>query len=63
MMVDLIRYKMDPTFQKSGQEEVLSLQMSQLEERFKLLKEACEGNSSLLSEVEKLESSCKNSMA
>ncbi|CAK9180694.1 unnamed protein product [Ilex paraguariensis] len=63
MMVDLIRYKMDPTFQKSGQEEVLSLQMSQLEERFKLLKEACEGNSSLLSEAEKLESSCKNSMA
>ncbi|KAM7479487.1 hypothetical protein LguiA_027700 [Lonicera macranthoides] len=49
MLMDLIRYNNKAASCPKPREEV--------EERFKLLKEACEGNSSLLSQVEKLQSS------
>lgn len=50
--MDLIRYNNKAASCRKPIEEV--------EERFKLLKEACEGNSSLLSQVEKLQSSLTN---
>jgi len=48
MMLELIRYH------KSGAIDDSSLQMSEVDRRFKLLGDVCEGNSSLLSFVEKL---------
>ncbi|XP_052192752.1 transcriptional elongation regulator MINIYO [Diospyros lotus] len=48
MMLELIRY------QKPGVIDDSSLQMSEVDRRFKLLGDVCEGNSSLLSVVEKL---------
>ncbi|XP_057494839.1 transcriptional elongation regulator MINIYO-like isoform X2 [Actinidia eriantha] len=48
MLLDFIQY------QKPGQREGSSVPMDEVERRFKLLVEACEGNSSLLRDVEKL---------
>ncbi|KAA8535955.1 hypothetical protein F0562_028433 [Nyssa sinensis] len=62
MMVDFIQYKRPPTSQSHRQEEDVSLmQVCETEKRFNLLTEACEGNSSLLMEVEKLKSSLQKS--
>lgn len=58
MMVDFIGYNKPFNCQKPKQ-EVLSPKMCDKDERFKILKEVCEGNSSLLNEVEKLEASMK----
>ncbi|KAK3015160.1 hypothetical protein RJ639_005306 [Escallonia herrerae] len=59
MLIDFVRYNKPATHQKLVQAEILSPQTCDLEERFKLLKEACEGSSSLLNEVDKLESSIR----
>ncbi|THG19869.1 hypothetical protein TEA_014514 [Camellia sinensis var. sinensis] len=48
MMLDFIQY------QKPGQREGSSVSMGEVEKRFELLIETCEGNSSLLHDVEKL---------
>ncbi|KAI8025344.1 Transcriptional elongation regulator MINIYO [Camellia lanceoleosa] len=48
MMLDFIQY------QKPGQREGSSMSLCEVEKRFKLLIETCEGNSSLLHDVEKL---------
>lgn len=56
MMMDLIRYKRPSDDQKHGKELVVP-PMDEFEKRFDLLKQACEGSTSLLSEVDKLESS------
>lgn len=55
MVMDLIRYNKLSTCQKLG-EEVLKLQLCEIDKRFNVLKEACEGSYSLLRDVEKLES-------
>ncbi|RZC75170.1 hypothetical protein C5167_050641 [Papaver somniferum] len=52
MMLDLIRYAKTGT----SQEHKLELETSEIEKRFKILTGACEGNSALLSQVEKLKS-------
>ncbi|KAI3956718.1 hypothetical protein MKW92_050943 [Papaver armeniacum] len=52
MMLDLIRYAKTGT----SQEHKLDLETSEIEKRFKILTGACEGNSALLSQVEKLKS-------
>lgn len=49
MMLDLIRYK-----KLSAQENDGSVEMMKMGERFRVLTDACEGNSALLIEVEKL---------
>lgn len=54
-MMDLIGYNKLSTCQKLG-EEVLKLQLCEIDKRFNVLKDVCEGSSSLLREVEKLES-------
>uniref|UniRef100_A0A5B7BRB8 Transcriptional elongation regulator MINIYO n=1 Tax=Davidia involucrata TaxID=16924 RepID=A0A5B7BRB8_DAVIN len=62
IMVDFIRFKKPPTSQIPRQEEEgSSLEVCEIERRFNLLTEACEGNSSLLREVEKLKSSLHKS--
>lgn len=58
MMLDLIQYSKPLASQMFEHNGGLSLQ--QIEKRFEILKEACEGNSSLLTEVEKLKSCLKN---
>lgn len=55
MMLDLIRYKKSSPSTMIAQEEGAS-QASTVRRRLEVLKEACEGNSSLLAEVEKLRS-------
>lgn len=57
-MLEFIRYTKPTTVPKAEKKEGLSLQRSNLVERLETLKEACEGNSSLLTEVEKLKYSC-----
>ncbi|RZC71561.1 hypothetical protein C5167_034741 [Papaver somniferum] len=52
MMLDLIRYAKTGT----SQEHKLEPETSEIEKRFKILTGACEGNSALLSQVEKLKS-------
>ncbi|KAL5788921.1 hypothetical protein ACOSP7_005870 [Xanthoceras sorbifolium] len=58
MMLDLIQYSKPSTCQMPDQYGGSSLQPCNIEKRFEILREACEGNSSLLIEVEKLKSSC-----
>ncbi|KAL5856177.1 hypothetical protein ACOSQ4_005979 [Xanthoceras sorbifolium] len=58
MMLDLIQYSKPSTCQMLDQYGGSSLQPCNIEKRFEILREACEGNSSLLIEVEKLKSSC-----
>ncbi|PWA96454.1 Armadillo-type fold [Artemisia annua] len=54
MMVKLIQYKKPATHQKLDQAEDMSLQGPEISRRLMVLKDACEGNSTLLSVVEKL---------
>ncbi|KAL1811627.1 hypothetical protein ACET3Z_021692 [Daucus carota] len=56
MMMDLIRYSKPSTDQQLGKELPVP-QMYEFDKRFDLLKQACEGSISLLSEVDKLRSS------
>ncbi|GLT42980.1 hypothetical protein SLA2020_169570 [Shorea laevis] len=56
MMLQFIQYNKTSTFLVPEEKEGLPLQRSYMEERFEILKEACEGNSSLLTVVEKLKS-------
>ncbi|XP_022762992.1 transcriptional elongation regulator MINIYO isoform X2 [Durio zibethinus] len=58
MMLEFIQYTKPSTVPMAEKKEGLSLQRSNLEERLEKLKEACEGNPSLLKEVEKLKYSC-----
>ncbi|XVF67994.1 hypothetical protein PTKIN_Ptkin10aG0166800 [Pterospermum kingtungense] len=58
MMLKFIQYTEPSTVAKAEKKDGLSLQRSSLEERLEILKEACEGNPSLLAEVEKLKYSC-----
>ncbi|ESQ53086.1 hypothetical protein EUTSA_v100242160mg, partial [Eutrema salsugineum] len=53
MMVDLLRYS---KWGANAMEEESAAQTSERERRMEVLKEACEGNSSFLSELEKLKS-------
>ncbi|XWS62608.1 hypothetical protein CRYUN_Cryun06bG0025700 [Craigia yunnanensis] len=57
MMLEFIHYNKPLTVPTAERNEGLSLLMS-IDERLEILKEACEGNPSLLTEVEKLKSSC-----
>ena len=57
-MLEFIQYTKPSTVPMAEKKEGLSLQRSNLEERLVIMKEACEGNPSLLTEVEKLKSSC-----
>lgn len=57
MMLNFVRYKYSASSDPGGQGSY-SLQISELENRFCVLKDACDGNSSLLREVEKLEREC-----
>lgn len=54
MMVKLIQYKKPATSQKLDQAEDPSLQGSEITKKLSVLREACDGNSTLLSVVEKL---------
>ncbi|KAM0058930.1 putative RNA polymerase II-associated protein [Helianthus debilis subsp. tardiflorus] len=54
MMVKLIQYEKPASYQKLDQAEDGSLQDSEIARRLTVLSEACEGNSTLLSVVEKL---------
>ncbi|GAV86607.1 RPAP1_C domain-containing protein/RPAP1_N domain-containing protein [Cephalotus follicularis] len=54
MMLDLIRYHQPSTLSAPEQKEGSSIPSSIVEDRFEVLKEACEGSSTLLTEVEKL---------
>jgi hypothetical protein len=56
MMLNLIRYKKPCTFQMPDQNGGSPLERSSIEKRIEVLREACEGNSSLLTEVDKLKS-------
>ncbi|OMO91937.1 hypothetical protein COLO4_18006 [Corchorus olitorius] len=56
MMLEFIQYNKASTFPVAEKREGLPLQKINLEERMEILKEACEGNPSLLKEVEKLKS-------
>lgn len=58
MMLQFIRYNKASTSTSPEGNEGLALQRGNMEERFEILKEACEGNSSLLTIVEKLNNSC-----
>ncbi|XVE93929.1 hypothetical protein REPUB_Repub01dG0236400 [Reevesia pubescens] len=59
MMLEFIQYTKPSTVPMAKKKEDLSiLQRSTLEERLEILKEACEGNPSLLTEVEKLKHYC-----
>lgn len=55
MMLDLLRYNSKGSGNSMEKEES-GAERSETEKRLEVLKEACEGNSSLLSEVEKLKS-------
>ncbi|XP_021903655.1 LOW QUALITY PROTEIN: transcriptional elongation regulator MINIYO [Carica papaya] len=55
MMLALVQYN-KPSTSPNGQKENLLLQKSDIEQRFNILKDACDRNSSLLIEVEKLRS-------
>ncbi|CAH8305527.1 unnamed protein product [Eruca vesicaria subsp. sativa] len=57
MMVDLVRYSRRCA-NAMEEEETATQQRSERERRMEVLKEACEGNSSLLSELEKLNLVC-----
>ncbi|KAL8098401.1 hypothetical protein AgCh_031236 [Apium graveolens] len=59
MMMDLIRYKRPSNDQQHG-EELIGPQMYEFGKRFDVLKQACKGSTSLLIEVDKLESSFRN---
>lgn len=54
-MLALVQYN-KPSTSPNGQKENLLLQKSDIEQRFNILKDACDRNSSLLIEVEKLRS-------
>ncbi|XP_076905908.1 transcriptional elongation regulator MINIYO-like [Bidens hawaiensis] len=54
MIVKLIQYEKPASYQKLEQTENRSLQGSEIARRLTILSEACEGNSTLLSVVEKL---------
>lgn len=56
IMLQFIRY--NKTWTSPEGKEGSGLQRGDIEERFEILKEACEGNSSLLTVVEKLKSVC-----
>ncbi|KAK1588222.1 hypothetical protein Q3G72_021100 [Acer saccharum] len=58
MMLDLIQYSKPSTSHMLEQNGGSSLLQNNIEKRFEILTEACEGNSSLLILVEKLKSSC-----
>ncbi|KAF8020652.1 hypothetical protein BT93_G1167 [Corymbia citriodora subsp. variegata] len=55
MMMDLIQYKKSSPSEMTAQEEGAS-QVSTIRRRLEVLKEVCEGNASLLAEVDKLSS-------
>lgn len=57
-MLNLIQYNKLPTSQMPDQNGS-PLERSSMEKRFEVLTEACEGNSSLLTVVDKLKSSFK----
>ncbi|KAF8406781.1 hypothetical protein HHK36_008873 [Tetracentron sinense] len=59
MVLDFIRYRKPAISQQPQWKEGSLLQTSELERRLEVLTEACEGNSSLLTEVEKLKLSCR----
>ncbi|PIA29792.1 hypothetical protein AQUCO_05800102v1 [Aquilegia coerulea] len=59
MILNLIRYTQPGTSQECVWSENPAMQKSEIERRLRLLSEACEGNSSLLSAIEKLKSSPK----
>ncbi|OMO80002.1 hypothetical protein CCACVL1_13220 [Corchorus capsularis] len=56
MMLEFMQYNKASTFPMAEKKEGLPLQKINLEVRMEILKEACEGNPSLLKEVEKLKS-------
>lgn len=58
-MVKLVQYNKAASYQKLDQVEDLSLQGPELARRLIVLREACEGNSTLLSVVEKLKNAIK----
>jgi hypothetical protein len=57
MMLNLIRYKKPCTFQMPNQNGGSPIERSSIEKRIEVLRETCERNSSLLTEVNKLMSS------
>uniref|UniRef100_A0A2N9H6X8 RPAP1/MINIYO-like TPR repeats domain-containing protein n=1 Tax=Fagus sylvatica TaxID=28930 RepID=A0A2N9H6X8_FAGSY len=57
MMLNLIRYKKPCTFQMPDQNVGSPIERSSIEKKIEVLREACERNSSLLTEVNKLKSS------
>ncbi|GMY32175.1 protein GLUTELIN PRECURSOR ACCUMULATION 3 isoform X4 [Fagus crenata] len=57
MMLNLIQYKKPCTFQMPDQNGGSPIERSSIEKRIEVLREACERNSSLLTEVNKLKSS------
>ncbi|XP_010272317.1 PREDICTED: transcriptional elongation regulator MINIYO [Nelumbo nucifera] len=59
MILDFIRYREATTNREPVSKDGSLPQTSEMERRFQLLTEACEGNSSLLVEVEKLKSSSR----
>ncbi|XP_021774893.1 transcriptional elongation regulator MINIYO-like [Chenopodium quinoa] len=60
MMLDLVQYEHLCAIQKSEQDASTVVQMDCIDSRLELLKESCEGNSQLLTIVEKLKSSILN---
>lgn len=55
-MLEFIRYAKPSASQNTEQYKVSSLQRSEIERRLQILTDVCEGNSSILTEVEKLKS-------
>ncbi|GAB2267806.1 hypothetical protein Dimus_002781 [Dionaea muscipula] len=56
MMLDLVQHNLDCTIERLGQYGDLDSKADELNRRLELLAVSCEGNSSLLNEVEKLKS-------
>lgn len=61
-MLDLVRYSKRCANEMEEEEAATQTSESGIERRMEVLKEACEGNSSLLSEVEKLKSALYGTM-
>ncbi|KAA3465497.1 transcriptional elongation regulator MINIYO [Gossypium australe] len=58
MMLQFIEYRKPSSVTKAEKEEGLTMESSNVDGRLERLKEACEGNPSLLTLVDKLKSSC-----
>ncbi|KAJ8765025.1 hypothetical protein K2173_010499 [Erythroxylum novogranatense] len=60
MMLDFVGYNKPSTSHLDGEQQCLCLESCNMEKRFAVLVEACEGNSSLLVQVDKLKSAFAN---